>query len=132
MGFENELFGNAYYLLPPFSLPAVCDCRLYELEDVDNYRFHPEGNAISAGFSNNAVEIWDVRSDRVVQHYKAHTKPITSVSFHPKGNFLLSSSKDSTLKVSHAIFGRKRERERERERERQTIQCEFNLPFPGL
>lgn len=45
------------------------------------------------------MQIWDTRTGQLLQHYSAHTAPVTNISFHPSGNFLLSSSLDSTLKV---------------------------------
>ena len=48
------------------------------------------------------VQVWDVRSNQLVQHYSAHSGPVTNVSFHPSGDFLLSSSLDTTLKVSQS------------------------------
>jgi hypothetical protein len=45
------------------------------------------------------LQIWDLRSDALLQHYRAHTGGVTSVAFHPSGNFLLTSSLDTTLKV---------------------------------
>jgi WD40 repeat protein len=44
-------------------------------------------------------QIWDLRSDALLQHYRAHTGGVTGVTFHPSGNFLLTSSLDTTLKV---------------------------------
>jgi len=35
----------------------------------------------------------------LIQHYDAHPSAVTGISFHPSGNYLLSSSNDSTLKV---------------------------------
>ncbi len=46
------------------------------------------------------LQVWDVRSNQLVQHYSAHGGPVTRIAFHPSGDFLLSSSLDSTLKVS--------------------------------
>ncbi len=43
--------------------------------------------------------MWDVRSDLLLQHYKAHAAAVTGLAFHPGGNFLLTSSLDTTLKV---------------------------------
>lgn len=45
------------------------------------------------------LQVWDVRSNQLVQHYSAHSGPVTNVAFHPSGDFLLSSSLDTTLKV---------------------------------
>ena len=44
-------------------------------------------------------QIWDLRSDALLQHYRAHTGAITGAAFHPSGSFLLTSSLDTTLKV---------------------------------
>ena len=46
------------------------------------------------------LQVWDVRSNQLVQHYSAHSGPVTRIVYHPSGDFLLSSSLDSTLKVS--------------------------------
>jgi WD40 repeat protein len=46
--------------------------------------------------------VWDLRSDALLQHYRAHTGGVTGAAFHPSGNFLLTSSLDTTLKVGRA------------------------------
>jgi len=43
--------------------------------------------------------MWDIRSKRLIQHYDAHDDNVTSISFHPSGNYLLSSSLDASLKL---------------------------------
>ena len=50
------------------------------------------------------MQVWDVRSNQLVQHYSAHSGPVTNVTFHPSGDFLLSSSLDTTLKVYHSLL----------------------------
>lgn len=37
---------------------------------------------------------------------QVHTAPVTSLSFHPSGNWLLSSSADGTLKILDILEGR--------------------------
>eukprot|EP00976_Prorocentrum_cordatum_P029191 594422-Prorocentrum_minimum.AAC.1 len=44
------------------------------------------------------LQVYDTRSNSLVQHYDAHSGSVNTVSFHPSGNFLLSSSNDGTLK----------------------------------
>lgn len=50
------------------------------------------------------VQVWDARSHQLLQHYPAHDGEVTSISFHHSGNFLLSSSTDSSLKVRLVFF----------------------------
>lgn len=40
-----------------------------------------------------------MRSKRLLQHYDASEDPVTGVSFHPSGRYLVSCSLDATLKV---------------------------------
>ena len=76
--------------------------------------FHPDGNCIGVGTTDNVVKIWDVRVNRLLQHYQgtahivcyvtvpvvaAHDGPVNSIAFHSSGNYLLSGSNDGTLKV---------------------------------
>jgi hypothetical protein len=46
------------------------------------------------------VQLWDLRSNALLQHYGGSSSSITSAAWHPSGNFLLTSSLDTTLKVS--------------------------------
>jgi centriolar protein POC1 len=45
------------------------------------------------------IKIWDIRSQRLIQHYDAHQGYVNEIEFHPNGRYLLSSSNDSTLKI---------------------------------
>jgi len=45
------------------------------------------------------MQVFDLRTNRLIQHYKAHSAPVNSVAWHPSGNFLISTSEDTTLKV---------------------------------
>ncbi len=67
--------------------------------------FHPDGTCIASGSTDNSLKLWDLRSNVLLQHYKAHTGAVTHLSFHPTGNFILSSSLDTTLKVSELRSG---------------------------
>lgn len=62
---------------------------------------HPPlaGNCVATGGTDGCIKLWDLRSARIIQYYEAHEGAVTDVSFHPSGNFLLSSAMDSTLKV---------------------------------
>jgi WD40 repeat protein len=45
------------------------------------------------------VKIWDIRTNKMLQHYQVHGGAVNSVKFHPSGHFLMTASDDSTLKV---------------------------------
>jgi WD40 repeat protein len=47
-----------------------------------------------------------VRTNQLLQHYVAHTGAVTNLAFHPSGNFLMTTSLDSTLKVRHGMHTR--------------------------
>ena len=49
--------------------------------------------------------MWDLRSSTLVQQYKSHAGAVTSLAFHPTGNFLLTSALDATLKVGMGGLG---------------------------
>ena len=54
---------------------------------------------MAAAGGDGAIRVWDLRSSRLIQYYDAHAGGVTDLAFHPSGNFLLSSSQDSSLKV---------------------------------
>lgn len=62
-------------------------------------KFHPDGTCIASGSSDTSIKIWDIRSERLIQHYDAANEGVTSIAFHPNGRYLLSSSLDSTVKI---------------------------------
>ena len=63
-------------------------------------KFHPDGAAIATAGDDRTIQVWDIRSQKLVQHYHAaHGDRVNSLSFHPSGDFLLSTSDDGTVKV---------------------------------
>lgn len=41
------------------------------------------------------MQLWDLRSNALLQHYGGSSASITSAAWHPSGNFLLTSSLDT-------------------------------------
>ncbi len=66
---------------------------------VNTVAFHPDGTCLASGSTDSSLKLWDLRSNLLLQHYRAHTGPVTHLCVHPTGNFILSSSLDTTLKV---------------------------------
>lgn len=66
---------------------------------ITKVRFDPSGSCIASCSADKKIKIFDARSQRLLQHYNAHTEGVNSVNFHPTGNYLISSSQDSTVKI---------------------------------
>jgi len=71
---------------------------------VNSVAFHPGSTFIAAGCTDSTVKIWDIRTNKLIQHYTSHTQSINSVAFHPCGNYLLTASNDSTLKIKNILY----------------------------
>lgn len=61
--------------------------------------FHPSGAAIGSGNTGGCMKLYDLRTGQLQQHYAAHSGPVNKATFHPNGNFILTASQDSTMKV---------------------------------
>ena len=91
--------------------------------------FHPSGACVGVATSANTVEIYDIRcgkkgvfqiiyntqkihfhcirrARKLQQLYNAHEGPVTSMSFHPSGNFCVSGSADSKIKIYDLLQAR--------------------------
>jgi centriolar protein POC1 len=66
---------------------------------VNSVKFHPDGTCVASGSNDTSIKIWDIRSNRLIQHYDAADQGVTSVAFHPNGRYLLSSARDATVKI---------------------------------
>lgn len=61
---------------------------------------------IAVGSSDSSVRVYDIRTSQIVQVYESHSQPVTSLSFHPTGKYLVSSSLDSLIKIYDLMEGR--------------------------
>ncbi|XP_074726818.1 POC1 centriolar protein homolog B isoform X4 [Strix uralensis] len=68
--------------------------------------FNPSGTCIASAGSNHTVKLWDIRMNKLLQHYKVHRAGVNCVSFHPSGNYLITASTDGTLKILDLLEGR--------------------------
>lgn len=70
---------------------------------VNAVSFHPNGTSLASASSDQTIKVWDLRTNRLLQHYPAHAAAVTCFSFHPSGDYLLSGAADNTLKVINFI-----------------------------
>ena len=66
---------------------------------VNTVAFHPDGTCIASGSADQTVKLWDIRTNKLLQHYPAHMDAVSNIAFHPSGNYLASSSDDTSLKI---------------------------------
>jgi len=52
------------------------------------------------------VKVYDLRMQRLQQVYSSHTGPVSQVSFHPNGNYLVSASQDGSIKMFDLLEAR--------------------------
>jgi len=58
---------------------------------VSSLDFHPDRTILAA--ASNDIKFWDLRSNSLIQHYPSDivSDPISTIGFHPSGNYLLSA-----------------------------------------
>jgi WD40 repeat protein len=59
--------------------------------------FSPTGDNVVTGGANLLVQVWSVKTRRMVYTLPGHKGTVTSVHFTPDGKRVLSSSRDGTL-----------------------------------
>jgi centriolar protein POC1 len=57
-------------------------------------KYSPDGSCIGVG--DKKFRIWDIRSKQILQQ---HDINISSLSFHPSGNYILTSGTDGAIKI---------------------------------
>ncbi len=61
--------------------------------------FDPQGEWISAGFTDGSIHLWDISSGELVQTLKSHTLGVTELEFSPDGRWLASGSQDGLIYI---------------------------------
>ncbi|KAH1251166.1 WD repeat domain-containing protein 83 [Glycine max] len=54
---------------------------------------------VTGGSEDGFIYFWDLVDASVVSRFRAHTSVVTSVSYHPKENCMVTSSVDGTIRV---------------------------------
>lgn len=60
----------------------------------------PNGQFIAVGGSNGVAYIWDIKTNKFMQALEGHIGSISSVTWSPDSQYLLTSSDDTTVRIS--------------------------------
>lgn len=69
-------------------------------------KFSPDGTCAVGSGIDGTIKVWDVRNNKLIQHYNAGSKAVNRVSFHPYGYHLCSVSDEGKIKVWEMKEGR--------------------------
>lgn len=64
------------------------------VKPITNTCFSPDGHLVATTSEDQTIKIWDPVSGRLIKTFFGHKGIITDLEFSPKGNYLLSSSKE--------------------------------------
>jgi centriolar protein POC1 len=93
---------------------ASCLTTFYDYgAQVNDVQFHPSGTCLVSGSADHKIRLYDIRSDKLIQLFSttsctqsnattSHDDAggVSSLSFHPNGNYLLSSSSTGSSSYS--------------------------------
>ena len=93
-------------LTPPTSEPVLLQ-QLPSLEQpITSVAISPLGNFVVSGSEDSTLQLWDLRSQRVMRTLPGHTEEVTSLQFSPDGRMLVSASTDNTIKIWNLAMSR--------------------------
>ncbi|MDJ1185578.1 WD40 repeat domain-containing protein [Roseofilum casamattae] len=90
----------------PTSEPVLLQ-QLPSLEQpITSVAISPLGNFVVSGSENSTLQLWDLRSRRIMRTLPGHTEEVTSLTFSPNGRMLVSASTDNTIKIWNLAMSR--------------------------
>lgn len=87
---------------------SKCECiyRFNCSSQVTRVIYHPEEDLVITASPDTTIRVWNVGTSQTTLLLKAHDAPVTGLSLHPTGDYLLSSSLDQHWAFSDIRTGR--------------------------
>lgn len=70
---------------------------------VETVKFNHTEELVAAGSGGGVLKIWDLEQAQIVRTLTGHRGGLRAIDFHPYGDFLTSSSLDTTVKVIRSL-----------------------------
>lgn len=69
-------------------------------ENISSIAFNPNGKYIAtASYRDMTIRVWNMETNSVVRVFNGHRDAVTSISFNPKGDRLVSAAYDRTVRI---------------------------------
>jgi WD40 repeat protein len=69
------------------------------IRGVTYAEFSPDGTCVMFALGDGTIRIWDIKNERIVRQFPAHSKGVYKASYSPDGKYILSSGADFFLRV---------------------------------
>jgi len=66
---------------------------------VNKVVYHPNNVCVASCSSDMKVNLYDLRTNHVIQHYEGHEDGVLSLAFSPSGKYMISGSRDGAIKI---------------------------------
>ncbi|XP_075886199.1 apoptotic protease-activating factor 1 isoform X2 [Nelusetta ayraudi] len=96
---------NAVLVFDVETSDMLFEIRTNRLSTVQYCQACPTSNLLAVAFSNYAVELWDLESNKKMADCSGHLSWVQRVQFSPNGSQLLSCSDDQTIRVRDGTTG---------------------------
>lgn len=69
-------------------------------ENISSIAFSPDGKYVAtATYCDMTIRVWNMETDSIVRVFNGHRDAVTSISFNPKGDKLVSGAYDKTIRI---------------------------------
>ncbi|MHC5718852.1 MAG: protein kinase domain-containing protein, partial [Nostoc sp.] len=69
------------------------------LSSVNALAISPDSNTLASASDNKIVNLWDLKTQKVLASLSGHSQAVKSVAFSPDGQILATASDDKTIKL---------------------------------